>query len=80
MINPFVAFRDWLQEEILDVEAMKEALKQIRNLLETESKLKDKLNTLEEDLKKGQQGQVNIFKSIFKKKEDIIAEMETEKK
>ena len=79
MINPFVAFRDWLQEEILDVEAMKEALKQIRNLLETESKLKDKLNTLEEDLKKGQQGQVNIFKSIFKKKEDIIAEMEKEK-
>ena len=79
MINPFVAFRDWLQEEILDVEAMKEALKQIRNLLETESKLKDKLDTLEEDLKKGQQGQVNIFKSIFKKKEDIIAEMEKEK-
>ena len=79
MINPFVALRDWLQEEILDVEGMKEALKQIRNLLETESKLKDKLNSLEEDLKKGQQGQVNIFKSIFKKKEDIIAEMEKEK-
>ena len=79
MINPFVAMRDWLQEDILDVEAMKEALKQIKNLLETETKLKDKLNTLEEDLKKGQQGQVNIFKSIFKKKEDIIAEMEKEK-
>ena len=79
MINPFVALRDWLQEEILDVEAMQIAIKQIFTLLETEDKLKSKLNSLEEDLKKGQAGQVNFFKTIFKKKEEVIAETEKEK-
>lgn len=79
LINPFVAFRDWFQEETLDVEAMQIALKQINQLIETEEKLRNKLNDLEEDLKKGQQGTVNIFKTIFKKKEEIIAETEKEK-
>ena len=74
-----MAFRDWLQEEVLDVEAMLVAIKGLYNLLEQENKLKTKLAELEEDVKKGQQGQVNIFKSIFKKKEDIIAETEKEK-
>lgn len=68
LVNPFLAFRDWLQEEVLDVEAMLVAIKGLYNLLEQENKLKTKLAELEEDVKKGQQGQVNIFKSIFKKK------------
>ena len=79
MINPFVAFRDWIQEETLDVEAMQLALKQIKELLETEEKLKAKRDDLDQELKKGQPGGVNLIKSIFKKKEDIIAEMEKEK-
>ena len=79
MINPFYALRDWLQEEILDVEAMEVSIKQIHHLLETKEKLKAKLSELEEDLKKGQQGQVNFFKAIFKKKEEVIAETEREK-
>ena len=57
LINPFVALRDWLQEEILEVEAMQLAIKKIHNLLETEEKLKSKLNKLEEEMKKGEQGQ-----------------------
>ena len=79
MINPFVAFKNWLEEEELDVEAMQIAIKQINQLLEEEDKLKEKLLTLEEDIKKGQAGQVNFFKGLFKKKEDIIAETEKEK-
>ena len=79
MINPFIAFKNWLEEETLDVEAMQIAISQINKLLETEEKLKEKLMGLEEDIKKGQAGQVNFFKSIFKKKEDIIAETEKEK-
>ena len=79
LVNPYLAFRDWLQEEVLDVEAMLLAIKGISNLLEQENKLKTKLGELEEQVKKGQAGQVNIFKSIFKKKEDIIAETEKEK-
>ena len=79
LVNPYLAFRDWLQEEVLDVEAMLLAIKGLTNLLEQENKLKTKLGELEDQVKKGQQGQVNIFKSIFKKKEDIIAETEKEK-
>ncbi len=79
MINPFVAFKYWLDEETLDVKAMQIAIEQILNLLETEIKLKTKLEELEQDITKGQAGQVNIFKSIFKKKEDIVAKMEREK-
>ena len=79
MINPFTAFKNWLEEETLDVEAMMLAIKQIYHLIEEEDKLKDKLNSLEEDIKKGQAGQFNVFKTIFKKKEDLIAEAEKEK-
>ena len=64
LINPFVALRDWLQEEILEVEAMQLAIKKIHNLLETEEKLKSKLNKLEEE----KQGQFNFIKSILKNK------------
>ena len=78
MINPFVALRDWLQEEILEVEAMQLAIKKIHNLLETEEKLKSKLNKLEEEMKKGEQGQFNFIKSILKNKE-IMAEVEKDK-
>ena len=79
MVNPFMAFKDWIQEETLDVEAMQYALKQINQLLETEEKLKSKLKDLQESLDKGQQGVVNMFKSLFKKKEDIAAETQREK-
>ena len=79
MINPFIAFKHWLEEETLDVEAMQIAIRQINQLLEDEEKLKEKLATLEEDIKKGQAGQVNFFKGLFKKKEDIVAEAEKDK-
>ena len=79
MINPFIAFKNWLEEETLDVEAMQLAIRQINQLLEDEDKLKEKLATLEEDIKKGQAGQVNFFKGLFKKKEDIVAEAEKDK-
>lgn len=79
MINPFVALRDWLQEEILEVEAMQLAIKKIHNLLKTEEKLKSKLNKLEEEMKKGEQGQFNFIKSILKNKEEIMAEVEKDK-
>jgi hypothetical protein len=79
MINPFIAFKHWLEEEELDVEAMLIAIRQINQLLEEEEKLKEKLISLEEEIKKGQAGQVSFFKGLFKKKEDIIAETEKEK-
>ena len=77
MINPFIAFKEWLEEEVLDVEAMSIAIKQLFYLMETEVKLKDRINSLEEGLKKG--NSTNIFKQIFKKKEQNMADMEREK-
>ncbi len=52
IINPFLAFKNWLEEDTLDVEAMHIAIKQIIQLLEVEDKLKEKLIGLEEDIKK----------------------------
>jgi hypothetical protein len=81
MINPFLALRDWLQEDILDVEAMQLAIKQLNNLIETKGKLQNKLRDLEQNLTKGQQGQLNIFKikTLFKKKEDVVAQYDKDK-
>ena len=79
MINPFIAFNDWLEEETLDVEAMLIAIKQIYQLINSEEKLKTQFNELEEELKRGQAGQVGFFKGLFKKKEEIIADTEKEK-
>ena len=51
MINPFIAFKNWLEEETLDKEAMEIAIIQINKLLENEEKIKDKLNSIEENIK-----------------------------
>ena len=45
-------------------------------MLETEDKLKAKSDGLNKDL---EGGQVNFFKSIFKKKEELVGEMQREK-
>jgi hypothetical protein len=81
MINPFLALRDWLQEDILDVEAMQIAIKQLNTLIETKGKLQAKLRDLDQNLTKGQQGQLNIFKikTLFKKKEDVVAQYDRDK-
>ena len=79
MINPFISIRDFLQEETLDIEAMFKAIKKFYNLLETEKELKLKLENLEEDIKREQKGEFNIFQSFFKAKEEIIKETEKEK-
>jgi len=75
MINPFIALKNWLEEETLDIEAMQIAIRQINQLLEDEIKLKDKLELLKKELS----GQVSLFKGLFKKKDDIITEAEKEK-
>lgn len=73
MINPFNAFKDWLDEETLDVEAMCIAIKQIEDLMSTETKLQQKLDGLENDIKKMEGGGGSFFKTLFKKKEDVLA-------
>ena len=72
MINPYTAFKDWLEEEILDAEAMSIAIKGINELIEKEDKYKQKLESIEAELKKLEGGGSSL-KTLFKKKEDVIA-------
>ena len=78
MINPYTAFKEWLEEEILDAEAMMIAIKGINDLIEKEDKIKQKLESVEADLKKLEGGGSSL-KTLFKKKEDVIAQKQKEK-
>ena len=78
MINPFAAFKDWLEEEVLDTEAMSIAIKGINDLIEKEEKCKQKLEIEEADLKKVESGG-SSFKTLFKRKDSVISEMLKEK-
>ena len=78
MINPYTAFRDWLEEEVLDAEAMTIAIKGINELIEKEDKYRQKLESIEADLKKLEGGGSSL-KTLFKKKEDVIASKQKEK-
>ncbi len=78
MINPYTAFKDWLEEEVLDAEAMSIAIKGINELMEKEDKYKQKLESIEAELKKLEGGGSSL-KTLFKKKEDVIASKQKEK-
>ena len=79
LFNSFVSLREWIEAEKLDVNALLEALNGINNLNNTMEKLSNKITSLENDIKKMQYGQGNIFKTLFKKKEDVISNLEKEK-
>jgi hypothetical protein len=81
MINPYSVFKDWLDEDILDCEAMIEAIKRINQMIETVEKLKRHRDSLDLDIKQlesGQSGFLKSIKSIFKKKEVQLSEKSTE--
>ena len=72
MINPFTAFKDWLEEEVLDAEAMSIAIKGINDIIEKDDKCRQKLYNLEQDIKKVESGGSSL-KTLFKKKDSVIA-------
>jgi hypothetical protein len=78
MINPFTAFKDWLEEEVLDAEAMSLAIKGINDFIEKEEKCRQKLEQTETDLKKVESGGSSL-KTLFKKKDSVIANILKEK-
>lgn len=78
MINPFTAFKDWLEEEVLDTEAMSLAIKGINDLIEKQEKIEQKLTACETELKKVESGGSSL-KTLFKKKDSAIAEILKEK-
>jgi hypothetical protein len=78
MINPYTAFRDWLEEEVLDAEAMSIAIKGINDLIEKEDKCRQRLESIEAEIKK-LEGGGSTLKTLFKKKEDVLATKQKEK-
>jgi len=78
MINPYTAFKEWLEEEVLDAEAMSIAIKGINELIEKEEKYRQKLESIESELKKLEGGGSSL-KTFFKKKEDVISSKQKEK-
>jgi len=78
MINPYTAFKDWLEEETLDAEAMLTTIKGIYELIEKEEKLKQKVGAIEADIKNLEGGRSSL-KQLFKKKEAVIAIKQKEK-
>ena len=78
MINPFTAFKDWLEEEILDAEAMSLAIKGINDFIEKEEKCRQKLDITEAEYKKLESGGSSL-KTLFKRKDAAIAETLKEK-
>ena len=78
MINYFIILKDWLEEEILDTEAMFLATEMIDGIMEKEDKTSQKLETIEAEFKKVESGG-SSFKTLFKKKVNVIAEITKEK-
>ena len=78
MINYFITLKDWLEEEILDTEAMFLATEMIDGIMEKEDKTSQKLETIEAEFKKVESGG-SSFKTLFKKKVNVIAEITKEK-
>ena len=77
--NPFVALEEWLEEEELDIEAGIEAMDSLVRLSSTVEKLNQKIESLENQLKKLQYGNQNPIAEFFKKKEEKMAELERNK-
>lgn len=77
--NPFENVYNWLYDEEKDVQAMIEAINGINTLEMNYNKLKQKDESIENDIKKLESGQQGFIKNIFKKKEESLSELNQEK-
>ena len=77
--NSFSYLENWLNEEALDIEALLLAIKQITDMFTAKEKLKQKIDNLETDIKKMEEGNVSFLKSLFKKKEDLVQTSQKDK-
>lgn len=77
--NPYIALKNWIEENILDVEAMIEALNSLQTLTDQCEKLKKRISTLQNDITSLEIGKQNFVAKLFKKKEDQKEQLEKEK-
>ena len=67
MINPYTTFKDLLEEEVLDSEAMTIVIKGINELIEKKEKYRKRIESIEADLKKLEGKEVHL-KTYLKKR------------
>ncbi|MCQ2820321.1 MAG: hypothetical protein MJ252_23895 [archaeon] len=77
--NPYVTLEEWIDGEILDVEAGIEAFESLNNISQRVDKMNQKIESLDAEIKQLQYGNQGFFSGLFKTKEAQQAELETEK-
>ena len=79
LINPYNSLLDWIEEEEIDIEAMLEAMNSLKGLESIKNKLRQKLDTLNNQLEGFRSSGKKTFTMIFKKPDEVANEMEKEK-
>ena len=80
-INPFKQLLTWLEDDVLDFEAMINTLEQILNLYELIEKLKNRLIAIEDESNEYKDNNISLFSLLFKwkNKESALMELEEQK-
>ncbi len=77
--NPFDKVFIWIYDEKKDIEAIIEAINIINNLELNYNKLKQKNDTIENDIRKIETGSGFSIKGLFKKKDELLNDIKQEK-
>ena len=77
--NPYTVLREFLQEDLLDLEAALEAVTSLTKLTNNYDKLNQKIDSLDVELNQLKAGKQSFISGLFKNKEQKIAETEKEK-
>lgn len=79
LLNPYIILEIWIEEEELDTDAMICVINSLIKLQENLEKLRQRSSAIDIEQKKAEVGQTSFFKSIFKKKDEIINQLNKEK-
>lgn len=75
--NPYIQLNEWLEDEVLDVEAMEEALSSLLHLIESYEKILQEIEGIESKAKALEEGYGSIKLMItFKNKDTVINELQ----
>ena len=79
LLNPYIILEIWIEEEELDTDAMICVINSLIKLQENLEKLRQRSSAIDSEQKKAEVGQTSFLKSIFKKKDEIINQLNKEK-
>ena len=79
LLNPYIILEIWIEEEELDTDAMICVINSLIKLQENLEKLRQRSSAIDIEQKKAEVGQTSFLKSIFKKKDEIINQLNKEK-